>query len=83
MLVTVGDQPSLFESVLPPELLRLPAELARVDQLLDDPGVLRTVGAVLRSADGSPLDPDGDLSAADVPQVPLRVRVRDAVPGGQ
>jgi len=34
---TVGDQPSLFESVLPPELLRLPAELARVDELLDDP----------------------------------------------
>jgi hypothetical protein len=25
---TVGDQPSLFEAVLPPELLRLPDELA-------------------------------------------------------
>jgi hypothetical protein len=25
---TVGDQASLFESVLPPELLRLPVELA-------------------------------------------------------
>ena len=37
MLVTVGDQPSLFESVLPPELLRLPDHLARVDELLDDP----------------------------------------------
>jgi IS5 family transposase len=36
-LVTVGDQPSLFESVLPPELLRLPEELGRVDVLLDDP----------------------------------------------
>ena len=34
---TVGDQPSLFESVLPAELLRLPEELARVDALLDDP----------------------------------------------
>jgi IS5 family transposase len=34
---TVGDQPSLFESVLPEELLRLPEELARVDALLDDP----------------------------------------------
>jgi len=34
---TVGDQPSLFEAVLPPELLRLPEELARVDVLLDDP----------------------------------------------
>ena len=37
MFVTVGDQPSLFESVLPPELLRLPDELGRVDALLDDP----------------------------------------------
>jgi IS5 family transposase len=27
----------LFESVLPEELLRLPAELGRIDQLLDDP----------------------------------------------
>ena len=36
MFRTVGDQESLFESVLPPELLRLPAELARVDELLDD-----------------------------------------------
>ena len=34
---TVGDQTSLFESVLPVELLRLPDELARVDALLDDP----------------------------------------------
>jgi transposase, IS5 family len=37
VFVTVGDQPSLFESVLPPELLRLPEELGRVDALLDDP----------------------------------------------
>jgi IS5 family transposase len=34
---TVGDQPSLWESLLPEEVLRLPAELARVDVLLDDP----------------------------------------------
>ena len=33
----VGDQPSLWEAVLPDELRRLPAELARVDVLLDDP----------------------------------------------
>jgi transposase, IS5 family len=33
---TVGDQPSLFESVLPEQLLRLPVELARVDAMLDD-----------------------------------------------
>ena len=34
---TVGDQVSLWESLLPEEVLRLPAELARVDGLLDDP----------------------------------------------
>jgi IS5 family transposase len=34
---TVGDQVSLWEAVLPAELLRLPDELARIDELLDDP----------------------------------------------
>ena len=37
MFRTVGDQPSLWESVLPAELLRLPEELAGVDAMLDDP----------------------------------------------
>ena len=36
MFRTVGEQVSLWEAVLPAELLRLPAELARVDELLDD-----------------------------------------------
>jgi len=36
ILRTRGDQPTLWASVLPPELLRLPAELAQVDALLDD-----------------------------------------------
>jgi IS5 family transposase len=35
---TVGGQPSLWESMLPAEVLRLPEELARVDAWLDDPG---------------------------------------------
>jgi hypothetical protein len=34
---TIGDQCSLWESLLPEEVLRLPGELARVDALLDDP----------------------------------------------
>jgi IS5 family transposase len=34
---TVGDQGSLWESLLPEEVLRLPEELAQVDALLDDP----------------------------------------------
>ena len=36
MFRTVAEQVSLWEAVLPPELLRLPDELARVDALLDD-----------------------------------------------
>jgi len=36
MLRTVGDQPSLWESLLPAEALTMPAELVRVDGLLDD-----------------------------------------------
>ena len=37
MFRAVGDQPSLWEWLLAEEVLRLPAELARVDGLLDDP----------------------------------------------
>ena len=37
MLSTVSDQPTLWYSILPPELLVLPVELGRVDALLDDP----------------------------------------------
>src|SRR3977135_1079612 len=33
---TVNDQPTLWDSILPPELLVLPVELGRVDVLLDD-----------------------------------------------
>jgi transposase, IS5 family len=34
---TIGDQPGLWEAILPAELQVLPCELARVDALLDDP----------------------------------------------
>jgi IS5 family transposase len=37
MLRTVGDQPSLWESILPEVCLGMPAELEAVDRLLDDP----------------------------------------------
>ena len=36
MLRTVGDQPTLWESLLPAEALVMPVELQRVDRLLDD-----------------------------------------------
>ncbi len=37
MFRTVAVQPSLWESILPEQVLKLPEELARVDALLDDP----------------------------------------------
>ena len=37
MFRTVNDQPTLWDAILPAELLVLPAELGRVDELLDDP----------------------------------------------
>jgi transposase, IS5 family len=37
MFRTIGDGPSLWEASLPPQLLRLPDDLSRVDALLDDP----------------------------------------------
>jgi len=37
VLRTVNDQLSLWDAILPPELLVLPRELGRVDALLDDP----------------------------------------------
>jgi transposase, IS5 family len=37
MFRTIGDRPSEWESRLPPGVLRLPEDLARVDALLDDP----------------------------------------------
>ncbi len=36
MLKTVGDQPTLWEALLPVQALVMPAELERVDRLLDD-----------------------------------------------
>jgi transposase, IS5 family len=37
VLRTVNEQPTLWDAILPAELLVLPVELARVDALLDDP----------------------------------------------
>jgi transposase, IS5 family len=37
VLRTIGDPVSLWESLLPEEVLKLPEQLARVDALLDDP----------------------------------------------
>ena len=57
MFRTVGDQPSLWESLLPEEVLRLPAELARVDALLDDPAFFAPFAAHFDPLIGRPSTP--------------------------
>jgi hypothetical protein len=56
MLRTVGDQPTLWEAILPEELRRLPAELARVDVLLDDPVFFAPFVPLFDPADRSAVD---------------------------
>ena len=71
MFRTVGDQASLFEAVLPLELLRLPAELERVDALLDDSAFFAPFVPFFDPRGGAAVHADGDVSAVDVSQVPL------------
>jgi hypothetical protein len=57
VLRTVGEQPTLWESILPAELLVLSVELARVDTLLDDPAFFAPFTGVLRCPDWAAVDP--------------------------
>jgi transposase, IS5 family len=57
MFRTIGDQPSLWESLLPAEVLRLPAELARVDALLDDPAFFTPFAPYFHPVIGRPSTP--------------------------
>jgi len=56
---TIGDQPSLRESLLPPEVLRLPEDLARVDALLDDPAFFVPFAPYFGPVTGRPSTPVG------------------------
>jgi transposase, IS5 family len=57
MFRTVGDKPSLWESQLPAEVLRLPEELAGVDALLDDPAFLAPFAPFFHPVIGRPSTP--------------------------
>jgi IS5 family transposase len=57
MFRTVGDQPPLWETLLPAEVLRLPAELARVDALLDDPAFFEPFAPYFHPVLGRPSTP--------------------------
>src|SRR6478609_6715744 len=54
---TVNDQPTLWDSILPPELLVLPVELGRVDGLLDDPMFFAPFAAYFDARIGRPSIP--------------------------
>ena len=71
MFRTVGDRPSLWESLLPAEVLRLPEELARVDALLDDPAFFAPFAPHFHPVLGRPSHAGGVLPAADVLEVPV------------
>ncbi|MGO9030201.1 ISNCY family transposase [Mycobacterium sp.] len=57
MLRTVNDQPTLWDAILPPELLVLPVELGRVDALLDDPVFFAPFAAYFDARIGRPSIP--------------------------
>jgi transposase, IS5 family len=57
MFRTVGDRPALWETLLPPEVLRLPEELARVDALLDDPAFFAPFAPYFHPVLGRPSTP--------------------------
>jgi IS5 family transposase len=57
MFRTIGDQPSLRESQLPAEVLRLPEELARVGALLDDPAFFAPFAPYFHPVLGRPSTP--------------------------
>jgi len=54
---TVNDQPTLWDAILPAELLVLPAELGRVDALLDDPVFFAPFAAYFDARLGRPSIP--------------------------
>jgi hypothetical protein len=57
MFRTVGDRPPLWKSLLPAEVLRLPAGLARVDALPDDPAFFAPFARYFHPVIGRPSTP--------------------------
>ena len=57
VLRTVNGQPTLWESILPAELLVLPVELARVGALLDDPAFFAPFAPFFDAVMGRPSIP--------------------------
>jgi hypothetical protein len=75
VLRTVCDRPTLWEALLPAVALVMPADLAAVDRLLDDPSFFDPFRCWFDPVWGAAVDSDRDLPAVDVPQVPLPARL--------
>jgi IS5 family transposase len=71
MLRTTNPQHSLWETILPSELLGLPAELTWVDQLLDDAAFWEPFRAHFDPIIGRPSIPIETYLRMMFPQVPL------------
>lgn len=83
MLVTKVDrQPTLWETILPPEFLRLPPGLSEIDRLLDDPVFFEPFEEFLDPEIGRPSIPMEMYLRMNVPALPLSPGFRDAVRGG-
>ena len=65
------EQPSLWESVLPPELFQMNEELTQVDKLLSDERFLTPFQAEVWYQYGPADHSRGHLSPYDVSEVPL------------
>jgi hypothetical protein len=73
MLGTTNPQRSLWEAILPAEVIGLPTELTLVDRLLGDPVFIQPFRVHFDPILGRPRS-HRDLPAADGPQAPLRAR---------
>jgi transposase, IS5 family len=71
MLRTTNPQHSLWEAILPSELLGLPGELARVDHLLDDATFWQPFRVHFDPVIGRPSVPIETYLRMMFPQVPL------------
>src|SRR3954449_8958805 len=83
MLRTRAVEVSLWEAVLPEEVLRLPEELARVDALLDDPVFFAPFTPFFDPRLGRPSTPMEVYLRLMFLKFPLPAGLRDAVPGSR
>jgi IS5 family transposase len=83
VLRTRAVEVSLWEAVLPPEVLRLPGELARVDALLDDPVFFAPFVPFFDPRVGRPSTPMEVYLRMMFLKFRYRARLQELGPGGQ